>query len=183
VEYETSTYTKRARSRIVKGGCEVIDRASTIRERFTAVFWAARACEFDRSIDGKRMGSRQHLEQLGHDVIVADKNFGEMYCPAQPSCHDRIGATLDDSDDACQRGNTGQRIAVRAATECAAMINIRREMTDRRTRAHSRSARGDHPRRGISVSGGRTQTFLDRIDALALTASMTATLLHCAASS
>jgi transposase len=56
------------------------------------------------------------------------------------------------------------------------MLNVRRELTDSRTRAIS-IARAITRAEGFRIRSGRTETFLDRLAALELPASMTATLL------
>ena len=56
------------------------------------------------------------------------------------------------------------------------MLNVRRELTDSRTRAIL-IARAITRAEGFRIRSGRTETFLDRLAALELPASMTATLL------
>lgn len=56
------------------------------------------------------------------------------------------------------------------------MLNVRRELTDSRTRAIS-LARAITRGAGFRIRSGRTETFLDRLAALEVPASMTATLL------
>jgi transposase len=56
------------------------------------------------------------------------------------------------------------------------MLNVRRELTDSRTRAIL-IARAITRAEGFRIRSGRTVTFLDRLAALELSASMTATLL------
>jgi transposase len=56
------------------------------------------------------------------------------------------------------------------------MLNVRRELTDSRTRAIL-IARAITRAEGFRIRSGRTETFLDRLSALELPASMTATLV------
>jgi transposase len=79
--------------------------------------------------------------------------------------------------DACQRGN--YRPAHRRSARqriVQSMLNVRRELTDSRTRAIL-LARAITRSAGFRIRSGRTETFLDRLAALDLPASMLATLL------
>ena len=79
--------------------------------------------------------------------------------------------------DACLHGNyrpAHRRSARRRIVQ--SMLNVRRELTDSRTRAIL-IARAITRAEGFRIRSGRTETFLDRLAALEVPASMTATLL------
>ena len=117
----------------------------------------------------------QHLEMLGHEVIVADPNFTAMYG------HRSRRIKTDRRDvaalaEACQRGcyrAAHRRSAPRRTVQ--AQLNIRRELTEARTRAISLTralVRGA----GFRIRSGSTDSFLTRVAALDLPPSMTDTL-------
>jgi len=118
----------------------------------------------------------QHLESLGHEVVVADPNYGAMYArrSRRVKTDRRDAAALA---DACQRGNyrPAHRRSGRQRT-VQDMLNVRLELTDSRTRAIS-LARAITRAAGFRIRSGRTETFLDRLTALELPESMTATLV------
>jgi transposase len=115
------------------------------------------------------------LETLGHEVIVADPNVTAMYG------HRSRRIKRDRRDvaalaEACQRGVyrvAHRRSAPRRTVQ--AQLNIRRELTEARTRAIALTraiVRGG----GFRIRSGSTGTFLTRVAALDLPPSMTATL-------
>jgi transposase len=118
----------------------------------------------------------RHLESLGHDVIVADPNYGAMYArrSRRVKTDRRDAAALA---DACLHGNycpADRRSARQRVVQ--SMLKVRRELTDSRTRAIL-IARAITRAEGFRIRSGRTETFLDRLRALELPASMTATLM------
>jgi transposase len=117
----------------------------------------------------------QHLEALGHEVIVADPNYAPMYG------HRSRRIKTDRRDvvalaEACQQGT--YRAAHRRSSrqhEVQCRLNVRRELTQARTRAIS-LARGITRAAGLRIRSGRTETFLQRVTALDLPPSMQMTL-------
>ena len=107
---------------------------------------------------------------------MADPNYGAMYArrSRRVKTDRRDAAALA---DACLHGN--YRPAHRRSARqriVQSMLNVRRELTDSRTRAIL-LARAITRAEGFRIRSGRTETFLDRLAALELPASMTATLL------
>jgi transposase len=108
-------------------------------------------------------------------VIVADPNFTAMYG------HRSRRIKTDRRDvaalaDACQRGMyraAHRRSAAQHTVQCR--LNIRRELTDGRTRAIS-LARAIIRGAGFRMRSGATHTFLSRVSELDLPASITETL-------
>jgi transposase len=73
-------HKKESQIRIVTETGEVIDhRISTTRERFTRVFWGRPRIRILVEASTESEWVAQHLEGLGHEVIVADPNYGLMY--------------------------------------------------------------------------------------------------------
>ena len=117
----------------------------------------------------------QHLETLGHEVIVADPTFAPMYSERsrRVKTDRRDVAALA---EACQRGcyrAAHRRSAAQRTVQ--AQLNVRRELTDSRTRAIS-LARAITRGAGLRIRSGSTGSFLVRLTALELPPSMTETL-------
>ncbi len=169
-------HKKESQIRIVTAGGQVIDhRIATTRERFTHVFWGRPRMRILVEASTESEWVAQHLEQMGHDVIVADPNYGPMYG------HRSRRIKTDRRDvaalaEACQQGTYRQahrRSARQHEVQCR--LNVRQELTQARTRAIS-LARGITRGAGLRIRSGRTETFLERLFALEMTASMQATL-------
>src|SRR5262249_56346600 len=66
--------------RVITAGGEVIDqRIPTTRDRLTVLFWGRPHARILVEASTESEWVAQHLESLGHEVIVADPNFGLMY--------------------------------------------------------------------------------------------------------
>ena len=111
-------------------------RIATTRDRLTHVFWGAHARVLvEASTESEWVA--QHLEQLGHEVIVADPNYGPMHG------HRSRRIKTDRRDvaaltEACQQGT--YRVAHRRSArqhEVQCRLNVRQELTHVRTRAIS----------------------------------------------
>lgn len=170
-------HKKESQIRIVTADGGVLDcRILTTRERFTAVFCSRERMRIVIEASTESEWVAQHLESLGHEVVVADPNYSAMYArrSRRVKTDRRDAAALA---DACQHGN--YRPAHRRSDRqriVQARLNVRRELTDHRTRAVS-LARAITRGAGFRIRSGRTETFLDRLAALEVPASMTATLL------
>src|SRR4029453_8074947 len=81
MEYGAIDLHKKERQiRIVTKSGEVIDqRIATTRERLTHVFWGRPRMRILVEASTESEWVAQHLEQIGHEVIVADPNYGPMY--------------------------------------------------------------------------------------------------------
>ena len=117
----------------------------------------------------------QHLETLGHEVIVADPNFTAVYG------HRSRRIKTDRRDvaalaDACQRGvyHAVHRRSIAQRT-VQAQLTIRRELTDARTRAIS-VVRAMVRGAGCRMRSGSTDTFLTRLAAVEVSSVLHATL-------
>ena len=100
-----STFTRRkARFEILTEDGEIVDhRIATTRDRLSTVFWGRPRMRILLEAATESEWVAQHLETLGHEVIVADPNFTAMYRPSQSPLQDdwRDVAALA---EACQRG-------------------------------------------------------------------------------
>ena len=169
-------HKKESQIRILMEDGAIIDRRiATTRERLTAVFWGRPRMRILLEAATESEWVAQHLETLGHEVIVADPNFTAMYG------HRSRRVKTDRRDvaalaEACQRGC--YRVAHRRSAPrrtLQAQLNIRRELTEARTRAISLTraiVRGA----GFRIRSGSTGSFLTRVAALDLPASMIETL-------
>jgi len=73
-------HKKESQVRIITDGDEVIDcRIPTTRDRLPALFWGRPPARILIEASTEREWVAQHLETLGHDVVVADPNDGLMY--------------------------------------------------------------------------------------------------------
>jgi transposase len=169
-------HKKESQIRIRTEGGEIIDRRiATTRERLTAVFWGRPRMRILLEAATESEWVAQHLETLGHEVVVADPNFTAMYG------HRSRRIKTDRRDvaalaDACSRGiyrAAHRRSAAQRTVQCR--LNIRRELTDSRTRAIS-LVRAILRGAGFRLRSGATHTFLRRVTELDLPASIIGTL-------
>jgi transposase len=169
-------HKKESQIRIVTTSGEVIDqRIATTREQLTHVFWGRPPMRVLVEASTESEWVAQHLEQIGHEVIVADPNYGPMYG------HRSRRIKTDRRDvaaltEACQHGT--YRVAHRRSArqhEVQCRLNVRQELTQARTRAIS-LARSITRAAGLRIRSGRAETFLGRLAALELSPSMQTTL-------
>lgn len=170
-------HKKESQIRIVLESGGIVDqRIATTRDRLTAVFWGRARMRILVEASTESEWVAQHLETIGHEVIVADPNFTPMYS------HRSRRIKTDRRDvaalaEACRRGfyrAAHRRSARQRTVQC--QLNVRRELTDSRTRAIS-LARAMIRGAGYRIRSGSTESFLTRVAALDLPASMNATLL------
>jgi transposase len=169
-------HKKDSQIRIVTTSGEEIDqRIATTREQLTHVFWGRPPMRVLVEASTESEWVAQHLEQIGHEVIVADPNYGPMYG------HRSRRIKTDRRDvaavtEACQHGT--YRVAHRRSArqhEVQCRLNVRQELTQARTRAIS-LARSITRAAGLRIRSGRAETFLGRLAALELSPSMKTTL-------
>src|SRR5262245_41308742 len=73
-------HKKESQVRIITESGELIDRRiPTTRDRLTAVLWGRRRGRILLEASTESEWVAQHLETLGHEVVLADPNFGLMY--------------------------------------------------------------------------------------------------------
>jgi len=170
-------HKKESQIRILTEDGQVIDRRiATTRERLAAVFADRPRMRILVEASTESEWVAQHLEGLGHEVVVADPNFAAMYARRgrRIKTDQRDAAALA---EACRHGlyRMVHRRSARQRT-VQSMLNVRRELTASRTRAIS-LARGVTRAAGFRIRSGQAETFLKRLGALELPDSMTETLL------
>ena len=169
-------HKRESQIRIVTEAGEVIDRRiTTTRDRFGSVFADRPGMRILLEASTESEWVAQHLESLGHDVIVADPNYAPMYGlrTRRIKTDRRDVAALT---EACQRGT--YRVAHRRSAHQQAIqsqLNVRKELTQARTRAIS-LARAITRSAGFRIRSGRAETFLTRLSALELPDEMKRTL-------
>jgi transposase len=165
-------HKKESQVRIISESGELIDqRIPTTRERLTALFWGRPRARILIEASTESEWVAQHLESLGHEVVVADPNYGLMYG------HRSRRVNTDRRDvaalaEACRHGI--YRAAHRRSPRQRAVqshLNIRRERVDTRTRLIS-VVRAITRGAGYRIPGGATETFHTRVAAVDLPAAM-----------
>ena len=165
-------HKKESQVRIITETGDILDRRiATTRERLTTLFWGRPHGRILIEASTESEWVAQHLETLGHEVIVADPNFGLMYG------HRSRRVKTDRRDvaalaEACRHGiyRPAHRRSARQRT-VQWHLNIRRELVATRTRAIS-AARAITRGAGYRIAGGATETFRTRLAALDLPAEM-----------
>jgi transposase len=161
-------HKKESQVRIITEGGEVIDRRiPTTRDHLTAVFWGRPHARILIEASTESEWVAQHLETLGHDVVVADPNYALMYG------HRSRRVKTDRRDvaalaEACRHGI--YRPAHRRSAQQRNIqwqLNVRRELVATRTRGISLT-RAITRHAGYRIAGGATNTFLQRVAALQL---------------
>jgi transposase len=169
-------HKKESQIRIVTDSGEMIDRRiATTRERLTHVFWGRPRMRILIEASTESEWVAQHLEQMGHDVIVADPNYAPMYG------HRSRRITTDRRDvaalaEACRQGTyhlAHRRSARQHGVQC--QLTVRQALTQARTRTIS-LVRAMTRAEGLRIRSGSAETFLTRLAAIDLSASLKETL-------
>lgn len=150
-------------------------RCATTRAEFTRVFGrrAAMRILLESSTDSEWVA--QHLESLGHEVIVADPNYAAMYGTRsrKVKTDGRDTAALF---DACRLGIYRRAHRVRASQRARRQqLRIRRHLVQMRSRTIS-LLRATLRQEGWRLRAGRAETIDRRVEALALPAALRAVL-------
>jgi transposase len=150
-------------------------RIATTRERFTAVLGPLPPARILLEASTESEWVARHLEQLGHEVIVADPNFAPMYATrSRRTKTDRRDArTLL---DACRLGayRTAHRVSD-ARRHVRAQLAVREALVRTRTR-YLGVAKAFVRRDGLRVGGSPAYLAAERIAALELTPALRAEL-------
>jgi transposase len=142
-------------------------RIRTTRERFTAVLGGRRRARILLEAATESEWVAQHLEGLGHEVIVADPNYAAMYATRsrRVKTDRRDARTLA---DACRLGAYHPVHRTSAAQrEVRAELAVREALVRTRTRYLS-VIRALLRREGIRVPSGSAATFARRVAAVPL---------------
>ena len=151
-------------------------RIVTSRERFTAVLGERPAARVLVEASTESEWVAQHLESLGHEVIVADPNYAPMYATRtrRVKTDKRDARTLA---EACRLG--AYRVAHRvspARRHVRAELAVREALVRTRTRYVS-LAKALVRREGLRVPNSEAHLAMRRITALALSATLEAELI------
>lgn len=162
--------------RIVTASGEVIDRRiTTAREGFRAVFDGRPRMRLLLEAATESEWVAQHLEGMGHEVIVADPNYAPMY-------GQRTRRIKTDRRDVAALTEACQRATYRAVhRRSAAQRIIHQQLQVRRALVQARTAAIALVRAltrgvGLRLRNGGPETVLARLDALDLPAALTNTL-------
>jgi transposase len=169
-------HKKESQVRIITEQGEVIEqRIPTTRDRLTTMLGGRPRARVLIEASTESEWVAQHLETLGHQVIVADPNFGLMdgHRSRRIKTDQREVAALA---EACRHGiyRAAHRRSARHR-QVQVDLTIRRELVDARTRLISIS-RAVTRAAGYRIRGGATETFLTRLTALALPVSLSESL-------
>ena len=169
-------HKKESQIRMVTEAGEVVDRRiSTRRESFTAVFGTQPRMRILLEASTESEWVACDLEELGHEVIVADPNYAAMYGGRSR----RIKTDLRDVAAwtlACGQG-TYRAIHRRSP----ARRIVQGDLQVRETLVQMRSAlismvRAMTRAEGLRIPSGTTDSFVPRLDRVALSPSLAATL-------
>src|SRR5262245_42931364 len=131
-------HKKESQIRIITEAGEIIDqRILTTRERFRHVFFGRPRMRILVEASTESEWVAQHLEELGHEVIVADPNYGLMYGHRSRRVKtDRRDVTA--LAEACRHGvyRPAHRRSARQR-RVQWQLNLRRELVAARTRGIS----------------------------------------------
>jgi transposase len=150
-------------------------RINTSHERFTAVFGALPSGRVLLESSTESEWVARHLEQLGHEVIVADPNFAPMYAT-------RRRRTKTDRRDAHALMEACRLGAYRPAHRLSdARRHMRAELAVREALVRTRTryiglAKALVRRDGLRVPGSTSERAVERICALDLSAQLKAEL-------
>ena len=165
-------HKKESQVRIITESGNVIDwRIPTTRDRLTVLCWGRPPARILVEASTESEWVAQHLESLGHEVIVADPNFGLMYG------HRSRRVKTDRRDvaalaEACRHGI--YRPAHRRSARQRSVqwhLNIRHDLVNARTRAIA-VARAITRGAGYRIASGATETVVTRLAALDLPTAM-----------
>ena len=161
-------HTKDRQVQIIMETGELIDRRiATTREKLTGLFWGRPRMRVLVEASTESEWVAQHLETLGHEVIVADPNYVLMYgCRRRQVKTDRRDVAA--LAEACQRG-LYRPVHRRSARQhdVQVLLNVRQELVQARTRAIS-LARATVRAEGVRVPACSAQGFSTRLGAIEL---------------
>jgi transposase len=165
-------HKKESQVRIVLDSGDVLDhRVVTTRDRFTAIFLGRPRARILLEASTESEWVAQHLEALGHEVIVADPNYAPMYG------HRSRRIKTDRRDVAALAEACRQHIyrpAHRRSAKQSVMqshVSVRGQIVRTRTRSIA-LIRAIARRAGVHIRPGGAETFLERVDGVDLPAAV-----------
>jgi transposase len=170
-------HTKRSQIRIVtaNGGVVLDRKIETTRAALTAVFDGRARMRILVESSTESEWVAQHLEGVGHEVIVADPNFAAMYA----SRSRKVKTDGRDVAALAEANRTGVfRRAHRVSVDAQRLrqtMRVRAHLV--RMRSHTISlVRSVVRREGVRVPAGAAETILTRLEGVALPAAVTTIL-------
>ncbi|HXW08340.1 MAG TPA: IS110 family transposase [Vicinamibacterales bacterium] len=162
-------HKKESQVRIVTENGEIVDRRiATTRDRFSAVFGGRARMRILVEASTESEWVAQHLEELGHEVIVADPNYAPMY-------GQRSRRVKTDRRDVAALTEACRLEIYRPAHRRSAAqtvmqwhLGVRDQIVRTRTRSIT-LMRTAARMEGVHVRTGAAETFLLRLDQAALT--------------
>jgi transposase len=168
-------HSKESEIRIVtaEGEVEVHRRIATRRDLLRTVFGARPRMRILLESGNESEWVAQHLESLGHEVIVADPNYAPMYA------HRGRRIKTDRRDVIALAEANRLRIYRPAHRVSAAQRTVRRHLQVREQLVRMRTQmintmRGQLRREGLRIRSGRAESFVTRYEALAAPAALRA---------
>jgi transposase len=168
-------HSKESEIRIVTAAGEVVShrRVATRRDVLTTVFGARGRMQILLESGNESEWVAQHLESLGHEVIVADPNYVPMYA------HRGRGIKTDRRDVIALAEANRLRIYRPAHRVSAAQRTVRRHLQVREPLVRMRTQminvmRGQLRSEGLRVQSGRAESCVTRYEALAVPAALRA---------
>jgi transposase len=162
-------HTKRSQIRIVDaaGGVVVERKIDTTRADLTQVFGQRSSLRIVIESSTESAWVAQHLEGLGHEVIVADPNYAAMY----GSRSRKVKTDTRDVAALAEANRTG--VYRRAHRVSGGALRLRQTLRIRRHLVQLRSGtisllRSMLRREGLRVASGSADTILARVDRLVL---------------
>ena len=143
-------HKKESQIRIVTESGEIIDqRILTTRDRFTHVFWGRPRMRILIEASTESEWVAQHLEEWGHEVVLADPNYSAMYG------HRSRRIKTDRRDvaaltEACHQGNVSIDTPAIGTTARGAMPTQRSNRNDAGTDTSDLRRAGDYAERRVT---------------------------------
>ena len=151
-------HKKESQVRIITESGEVIDRRiPTTRERLTTVLGPpAPRILVEASTESEWVA--QHLETLGHEVVVADPNYAADVWPPEPAREDRSARCGGPHGGVSPWDLSSGPSPIGAPAEVQWRLNIRQELT-RRARERFPSRAPSHGAPAIGFAAARPRPF------------------------
>jgi transposase len=170
-------HTKESEIRIVTATGQVIvhRRVATTRAALSSVFGERSRLRILLESGTESEWVAQHLEALGHEVVVADPNYALMY-------GQRSRRIKTDRRDAIALAEANRLGVYRAAHRvCAEQRTVRRQLQVRDQLIRMRTQiinllRGQLRSEGLRIRSGRAESFVTRDHAVAVSAALRAVL-------
>ena len=160
---------------ITEDGELVEQRITTSRERFTAVLGSRPPARILLEASTESEWVAQHLESLGHTVIVADPGFAAMYATRSK----RVKTDKRDARTLCEAVQLGAYRAVHRASDAQRALRAQLAVRDALVRTRTRYValiKAAVRREGLRLPSGEAEQTVAKLAALPLPAHVHASL-------